>query len=56
MEKKRYQKPMIEKVNLRVTESVLTACKTSSSANQPGKTGVVCAVGQGNACSGTQGS
>lgn len=30
--KKHYQKPVMKKVDLRVTESVLTACKTSSSA------------------------
>jgi hypothetical protein len=37
MEKKtkQYQKPLVEKINLRVTESVLTACKTSLSAVQP---------------------
>jgi hypothetical protein len=27
MKKKYYRKPLMEKVNLRVTESVLTACK-----------------------------
>lgn len=48
---------MIEKVNLRITESVLTACKTNLSTVQPGKTtAVVCAVGAGNACKSTQGS
>lgn len=37
MEKKtkQYQKPLVEKINLRITESVLTACKTSFSAVQP---------------------
>ena len=40
MEKKQYQKPVLEKVNLRVTESVLTACKTDVKIVQPGGLGV----------------
>lgn len=36
MEKKQYQKPVMEKVNLRITESALTACKTSIRQQQPG--------------------
>lgn len=37
MEKKQYQKPVLEKVNLRVTESVLTACKTAERIVRPGR-------------------
>jgi len=33
--KKQYQKPMLEKVNLRVNESVLLGCKTSLTQQQP---------------------
>lgn len=35
MEKKQYQKPLVNKVNLRITESVLTACKTNVAIVQP---------------------
>lgn len=38
MKKKQYQRPVIEKVDLRVTESVLTACKLSTAVLQPGHT------------------
>jgi len=47
--KKQYQKPMIEKVNLRVTESLLTACKTTATVSQPGGTRP-CNAGGKNAC------
>lgn len=53
--KKQYQKPMLEKVNLRVNESVLQACKTSSSVQQPGGARP-CTSGGGNRCSTTIGS
>ena len=42
MEKKQYQKPVLEKVNLRVTESVLTACKTALKILQPGHSSKAC--------------
>ena len=42
MEKKQYQKPQLKAVNLRVTESVLTACKTNLKIAQPGHTGKIC--------------
>lgn len=35
MKKKHYQKPLIEKVNLKVTESILTACKLVTPMVQP---------------------
>jgi hypothetical protein len=55
MEKKQYQKPVIEKVNLRITESVLTACKTNIRSTQPGKNNAVCNQPAGQ-CSTDQGS
>lgn len=47
MKKKHYQKPLIKKVNLRVTESVLTACKLDVAALQPGhsSTPKICTAG-----------
>jgi hypothetical protein len=58
MEKKRYQKPMIEKVNLRITEAVLTACKTALKALQPSATTrtATCTAGGINACRDAPGS
>ncbi len=53
--KKQYQKPMLEKVNLRVNESVLQACKTSGTVAQPNGTRP-CTSGGGNRCSTTVGS
>lgn len=42
MEKKQYQKPQLKAVNLRITESVLTACKTAIKATQPGHSAKAC--------------
>lgn len=53
--KKQYQKPMLEKVNLRVNESVLQACKTGSTVPQPNGNRP-CTSGGGNRCSTTTGS
>lgn len=55
MEKKQYRKPVLEKVNLRVTESVLTACKTIEAVAQPNATRK-CSAGGGNACQTIDGS
>lgn len=56
MEKKQYQKPVLEKVNLRVTESVLTACKTSIRITQPGGNNICSEPVNNPKCSATQGS
>lgn len=53
MGKKQYQKPVVEKVNLNITESVLGACKTTIRTSQPGKANAICG---GNKCLATQGS
>ncbi len=53
--KKQYQKPMLEKVNLRVNESVLQACKTATTVTQPGGTRP-CTSGGSKRCSTTIGS
>lgn len=53
--KKQYQKPIVEKVNLRVTESVLTACKTIDTITQPNATRK-CSAGGAAACKTTDGS
>ena len=53
--KKQYQKPMLEKVNLRVNESVLQACKTLQTILQPGGTRP-CTSGGKSKCSTTIGS
>ena len=53
--KKQYQKPMLEKVNLRVNESVLQACKTSGTLVQPNGTRP-CTSGGGKKCAATIGS
>jgi hypothetical protein len=37
-QKKSYQKPVVEKVNLRLEESVLTFCKTALNTIQPAAT------------------
>lgn len=52
--KKSYQKPKIEKVNLRERESVLVACKTSVRTQQP--SGNVICGGAKAYCSTDQGS
>jgi hypothetical protein len=55
MGKKQYQKPIVEKVNLRVTESVLTACKTTLKQVQPTVTNSACGP-PANKCLGDVGS
>ena len=42
MKKKQYQKPLLEKVSLKVTESILTACKTAVRTAQPGHSNKAC--------------
>jgi hypothetical protein len=58
MKKKRYQKPLIEEVKLRVTESVLLACKLTIASTDPNSgAGRSCAAGNpANRCSTTEGS
>lgn len=58
MKKKRYQKPLIEEVKLRVTESVLLACKLASPSTDPSSgAGRSCNAGNpGNRCVETTGS
>lgn len=56
MKKKYYQKPLIEKVNLNVTESVLTACKLATASTDPhNNASQSCTVGSSR-CSTTEGS
>ncbi len=57
MEKKQYQKPQLKAVNLRITESVLTGCKTAIRTSQPGHSNKACnASPAGSRCSTDVGS
>lgn len=58
MIKKEYQKPVIENVKLRVTESVLTACKLAVVSNDPySGSGKACSAGKpASRCQETAGS
>jgi hypothetical protein len=58
MKKKYYRKPLMEKVNLSVTESVLTACKLTTASVDPNTgTTKTCAQGAPSGhCQETEGS
>ena len=54
--RKPYKKPLVEKVNLRVGESVLQVCKTDIKIVQPTKSPGGCAQGPPPKCEETVGS
>lgn len=60
MKKKQYQKPLIEKIDLKLTESILTNCKTSVAAIQATHTespkACTASAGPAGKCSTTAGS